>query len=150
LALGGIRLELKYEENPLWKVNGMIWLVVGIVNVVLIIFLFNSYLRALGSIVAPFIVITIFINFRLAYYYFKLKTVNYLLISDSTLSIHKGLVIPRKVINTVDIKSIRLIGNDFLLSLQNGKDMRITTSLLSPNDRDRFKKRFKKVFNKKI
>jgi len=149
LALGGIRLELKYEENPLWKVNGMIWLVVGIVNIVLVIFLFNSYLRAFGSIITPIILITIFINFRLAYYYFKLKTTDYLLISDSTLSLHKGLVIPRKVINTVDIKSIRLVGNHFLLNLKNDKDMKITASHLSQNDRDRFKKRFKKVFTKK-
>ncbi|MFS1515023.1 hypothetical protein V1503_00695 [Bacillus sp. SCS-151] len=132
-------MELKYKENTLWRIAGIVWLIVAVMNLGLMIFLINGISGGFGFLISPVLLINIILSFLLAVFYFKITAIVYLRLNDKILSIYKGLVLPRKKVILSEIEEGRVIGNRFILILQNGKEVEINLKLLTIRDFERLR-----------
>jgi len=121
----------------MWTITGFIWSIVAALNVGLMFFLWNGNNGAFGLVVGPILLLNILLSTMLAVYYFKLHTIDYLRLKDNSLSIHKGLVFPRKRINLSTIEQGRVSASKLILILKNEKEIDINLSLLTIKDYER-------------
>ncbi|MBO0600228.1 hypothetical protein I2483_01015 [Sporosarcina sp. E16_3] len=103
-------------------------------NVGLLFFLLNGITGAFGLVMSPILLLNILLSTVLAVYYFKLHTIVYLRLTDNSLSIHKGLVYPRKKVDLSEIEQGRLSASKLILLLKNEKEIDINLSLLTIKD----------------
>lgn len=139
-------MELKFKENPLWKIAGSLWLLISFMNLGLIVFLINGFSGAFGLMLSPLYVITIFISCLLAVNYFRITRIDYIRISEHTLSIYKGLVFPRKKTNFSEVEEGRVLGNKLILILKNEKEVELNLKLLTVKDFEKMKKKLEEYF----
>ena len=139
-------MELKYKENSLWKVTGSLCLLIALMNLGLMLFMLSGISRGFGLMISPIYVFTILISVVLAVFFFRITTIDYLRLNESTLSIHRGLVLPRKKINISEVEQGRVIGNRFVLILKNQKEVEINLKYLTIKDYEQIKIKLEKYF----
>ncbi|MFZ3588502.1 hypothetical protein ACOI1C_04310 [Bacillus sp. DJP31] len=132
-------MEIKYKENPLWKVTGAIWLVVALLNLGLLLFMLGGSLRAFGLIVSPLLLLTVVASTMLSVFYFRLKNTDYLKLNNNVLSIHIGLIRRRKEIAVHEIEKGVALGSKYILLLKDGKEVTINQELMKYRDFEELK-----------
>jgi hypothetical protein len=139
-------VELKYKENPLWKVTGSIWLLVALLNLGLMIFMLSGITRGFGLLMSPLHGFVILSSTVLAVFYFKITSIDYVRLHDGILSIHRGLVFPRSNLNISEIEQGRIVGHKFILILKNEKEIEINLKQLRIKDFEKFKLKLEEHF----
>ena len=88
----------------------------------------------------------IFLGIYRAIYYFKLHQKDYLIIGESSLSIFRGIIFPRRTINFNQIERVVQIDEVIILKLHSGKEEQINTEWLSDKNNADLKKELKQIF----
>ena len=131
-------MNIKYKNTLLWKIAGITWLIVALMNLGLLIFLFNG-LPNFGFMIIPMLIFIIICSSILSFFYLQIHRWNYIEINEQFLSIHQGLVLPKKIVKLSDIEEGRLVRSKFILILKNEKEVPIYTRNVSLKDLDRLK-----------
>lgn len=139
-------MELKYKENSQWKVSGSLCLLVALLNLGLMSFMITGNTRMFGYMISPLYLIIILTNSVLAVFYFKITTIDYLRLNVSAISIHRGLVLPRKKINILEVEQGRVIGSKFILILKNQREIEINLKRITIKDFEQMKNELEKYF----
>ncbi len=93
--------------------------------------------------------IFILLGISKAIYYFRLHKKDYLFMQDNSLSIHRGSILSRKVINFNKVERVAQVNDVILLIMDDGKEEPIYTDWLSNNDTIELKKKLKERFASK-
>lgn len=136
---------MKFKENPICKVAGVVWLIVALLNLGLLIFMLNSFASHFGLLISPILLLTILSGSALGIFYLRIHHVDYIRINEQSLSIHRGLVLRRRIVKLSDVHEGRLVGNKYILILKNEKEVPLYTRNLSIRDLDRLKVNFDKA-----
>ena len=139
-------MELKYKENPQWKIAGSLWMLNALMNLGFLIFMISGKGRVLGLMISLLYVIIILLSCVLAVFLFRITRIDYIRINDNTLSIHKGFVFPRKMINLSEVEEGRVLGNRLTLILKNGKKVNINLKYLTTKDFEKMKVKLEECF----
>lgn len=122
--------ELKYAPNRFHFVLGVLWVLVGVMN--LIIMGFSLWFQL--QWVPFFYGLLALLCCLNGIYYLRLTRITYIAVDETGLLISRGLVLRKRFVSFSEVEDQRLIGNTFRMRLKNGREIGIKYDLLSLND----------------
>ncbi|UOQ49608.1 hypothetical protein MUN88_05875 [Gracilibacillus caseinilyticus] len=129
-----LRIYLKYKRRFVWILAGIVWSVVAILNIGILVGMVSEEFGVFELILTPLYLFIIAASSVLTIFHFKITSIDYVRIDDDTLSLHRGIVIPRKKVRLTDIEKGTQIGASFIIQLKTGQEFDINLKNLGLRD----------------
>lgn len=122
--------ELKYAPNRLYFILGVLWVLIGVMNLIIMGFSLWFQLQWI-----PFFYSLLALLCSLnGFYYLRLPRITYIAVEPTGLLIARGPVLQKRFVSFNDVQDHRLVGKTLRMMLRNGKEIGVKYDLLSLND----------------
>ncbi|MEH7239122.1 hypothetical protein [Bacillus sp. JJ1562] len=141
----------RFVSNKRWIRESIFAIIYVLTITILSVYSFLTF--EVGDFTNPILsfilIVSIIVGIYRAIYYFKLPTKDYLIIEGRYLSIYRGNLIPRKMIQFDKVERVVQVNDIIIIKLSNGKEEQIYIEWLSNGDNIELKKELKHWFEEK-
>lgn len=144
-------MELKFSEKRKWFKAGIrsILYTLAVFFSGIILFISMDADETANRLLMIICTLFILLGIYKALYYFRLPKKDYVVIEENLISIHRGNIIPRKIIKFNRVKRVVQVNEVISLLLSNEREEHIYTDWLSEEDTSQLKKKLQRRFGSK-